>query len=661
MVKLSVVIVNYNVKYFVELAISAVMAANKNIATEIFVVDNCSTDGSVAFLQQRFPSIQVIANKENVGFSAANNQAIRISSGEYVLLLNPDTVVAEDTFEKCIAFMEQHPDAGGLGVRMIDGTGAFLPESKRAFPGPAVAFYKAFGLSGLFPKSKVFGAYHLGFLDEKANHPVDVLAGAFMMMRRKVLDHTGLLDEHFFMYGEDIDLSYRIRQSGHTNYYLADAPIIHFKGESTKKGSLNYVQMFYNAMKIFAGKHFSGNNRGIFVALINLSIYLRAGIAVLTRIFNRWGVVLLDIILIFFSMLLVKEYWEYYVRYIDGGTYPPSYLYINIPLYTFLWIVSIYFSGGYDKGATVARILRGLLWGTILIAAAYGFFPDSLRFSRGMIVAGAAVSGAVLLLARLITHFIQTGNIRFGEQALKRIIIVAEESEANAVYQLLDKGGYSLHILGFAGEPGSGKHPMRHLGKATDIISLTHIYQPGELIFVAGELTYKQIIEKMDMLAGKTDFKLVVPGGSAIVGSNSKNTAGDLYLSTIYSLGHAYNLRLKRLIDVIMSLFILLTAPVQWLLVRHPLQLMKNAWAVLRGKCTWVGYASPPADILSEGLPQIPQGVLSADLLVEQRASATPDPLVLDRIYAREYQPAHDLLTIFRLYRLLGRRGNSHG
>ncbi len=660
MVKLSIIIVNYNVKYFVELAIAAALAASKEIATEIFVVDNCSTDGSVAFLQQRFPNIQIIANKENVGFSAANNQAIRISSGEFVLLLNPDTVVAEDTFEKCIAFMESHPDAGGLGVRMIDGTGAFLPESKRAFPGPAVAFYKAFGLSGLFPKSKTFGAYHLGFLDEKENHSVDVLAGAFMLMRRDVLDKTGLLDEHFFMYGEDIDLSYRIRQSGYANYYLAEAPIIHFKGESTKKGSLNYVQMFYNAMKIFAGKHFSGNNKGLFIGLINLAIYLRAGIAVLSRVFHKWGVVLLDVILIFFSMILVKEYWEYYVRYIDGGTYPSSYVYINIPLYTLLWTISIYFSGGYDKGVTVARILRGLVWGTILIAAAYGFFPDHLRFSRGMIVAGAATSGAVLIIARLITHFIKTGNIRFGEQALKRIIIVADELNANAVYNLLEKGGYGLHILGYAGQPGAGKHPMRHLGEASDIASLTHIYKPGELIFVAGELTYKQIIEKMDELAGKTDFKMVVPEGSAIVGSNSKNTAGDLYISAIYNLGHAYNLRLKRLIDIVTSLLILFTAPLHWVLVRHPVQLMKNSWQVFIGKQTWVGYSGPLSAIQDEGLPPIPAGVLSMDLLIQQEGSAAPDEIVLNRIYATEYQPANDLLILFRLYRSLGRSVNSH-
>lgn len=252
--QLSIIIVNYNVKHFVELAILSAQKACRGMEAEIIVVDNLSTDGSVAYLNAKFPEIQLIANQKNTGFAVANNQAMRLAKGTYILLLNPDTIVAEDTFHACISFMESHPKAGCLGVKMIDGTGAFLPESKRAFPGPAVAFYKAFGLSSVFPQSRLFGQYHLGYLDKNETHEVDVLAGAFMLLRKEALEVTGLLDEAFFMYGEDIDLSYRIKQAGFSNYYFHEAPIIHFKGESTKKGSLNYVQMFYNAMKIFASK-----------------------------------------------------------------------------------------------------------------------------------------------------------------------------------------------------------------------------------------------------------------------------------------------------------------------------------------------------------------------------------------------------------------------
>ncbi|MBU1578674.1 MAG: glycosyltransferase family 2 protein, partial [Bacteroidetes bacterium] len=208
--KLSIVIVNYNVEHFLEQCLYSVRKAVKDIEAEIFVVDNNSVDGSLRMLREKFPEVVLIDNKENLGFSKANNQAIRRSEGEYVLLLNPDTVVEDDTFTKVISFMDSHPDAGGLGVKMVDGKGNFLPESKRGLPTPATAFYKIFGFASLFPRSKRFSKYHLGYLDKNQIHEVDVLAGAFMLMRKAVLDKTGLLDEAFFMYGEDIDLSYRI-------------------------------------------------------------------------------------------------------------------------------------------------------------------------------------------------------------------------------------------------------------------------------------------------------------------------------------------------------------------------------------------------------------------------------------------------------------------
>ncbi|MEM6966645.1 MAG: glycosyltransferase family 2 protein, partial [Bacteroidota bacterium] len=283
--KLSIIIVNYNVKYFLEQALLSVRKAIPSITAEVFVVDNNSVDESVQMVSEKFPEVHLIQNKSNPGFSTANNQAIRLAKGAYILLLNPDTVVEEDTFEKCVAFMDNHPQAGGLGVKMIDGSGNFLPESKRGFPSPFVAFCKTFGLSSLFPKSKTFNRYHLGFLDKNKTHEVDVLAGAFMLLRKSVLDEIGWLDETFFMYGEDIDLSYRIVKAGYKNYYFADTTIIHYKGESTKKGSLNYVKVFYNAMIIFARKHFVGEKARLFILMLQGAIYFRAFLTILSNFF----------------------------------------------------------------------------------------------------------------------------------------------------------------------------------------------------------------------------------------------------------------------------------------------------------------------------------------------------------------------------------------
>jgi GT2 family glycosyltransferase len=257
--KIAVIIVNYNVAFFLEQCLNSVAKAIILEPAEVWIVDNNSVDGSVDMVRQKFPWVKVIANKDNKGFSKANNQAMEQSNCKYQLLLNPDTVIEEDTLKKVVDYMDSHPDVGGLGVRMVDGKGVFLPESKRGLPTPAVAFYKIFGISRIFPKSKRFGRYHLGYLSEFETNEIEILSGAFMLMRKEALDKVGLLDEDFFMYGEDIDLSYRIIKGGYKNVYFPETRIIHYKGESTKKSSVNYVFVFYRAMVIFAEKHFSKN------------------------------------------------------------------------------------------------------------------------------------------------------------------------------------------------------------------------------------------------------------------------------------------------------------------------------------------------------------------------------------------------------------------
>src|SRR5690554_1758556 len=297
--ELSVIIVNYNVKHFLEQCLHAVVKASENIQTEIFVVDNNSVDGSAQLIHDKFPAVHFIANQQNVGFSRANNQAIRQAHGKYILLLNPDTVVEENTFSKVIQFMDKHPDAGGVGVKMIDGKGNFLPESKRGLPTSWVAFCKMFGLSALFPRSRKFGRYHLSYLSKNEIHEVDVLAGAFMMLRKETLDKVGLLDETFFMYGEDIDLSYRITRGGYKNYYYPKTTIIHYKGESTKKGTLNYVKVFYSAMIIFARKHFSSGKANTFSFLLQLAIWFRAILSVVQQAFEKMVLPIADALLMY--------------------------------------------------------------------------------------------------------------------------------------------------------------------------------------------------------------------------------------------------------------------------------------------------------------------------------------------------------------------------
>lgn len=279
--KVSVIIVNYNVKYFLEQCLYSVRASVTGMDAEIFVVDNHSTDGSLDYLRPKFPEVVFIANDDNPGFAKANNQAIRQCRGEYVLLLNPDTVIGEESLRTLCYFMDEHPAAGGIGVKMLDGHGVFLPESKRAFPSPWVSFCKIFGLSKLFPHSAVFARYSLPYLDAGKQHKVDVLAGAFMLIRHDALDKVGMLDEAFFMYGEDIDLSYRLVLGGYKNYYLPER-ILHYKGESTKHGDMKYIRAFYGAMLIFFKKYYPCSS-----VWTNGLIRLAVGVKALFSTFSR--------------------------------------------------------------------------------------------------------------------------------------------------------------------------------------------------------------------------------------------------------------------------------------------------------------------------------------------------------------------------------------
>ena len=271
---LSVIIVNYNVKYYLEQCLESVRRASQGLPTEVFVVDNLSTDGSVEYLRERFPEVTFVANKENVGFARANNQAIRQSTGKYVLLLNPDTIVGEDTLHRFVEFMEAHPEAGGAGAYMLHVDGSFAPESRRGMPTPFVAFCKMSGLTALFPKSRLFGRYYMGYLDEREVNEIEVISGAYMMLRREALDKVGLLDEDFFMYGEDIDLSYRVVQGGWKNYFLP-VRMLHYKGESTVKNSYRYVYTFYEAMRLFFRKHY-GHYSWVISVPINLAIWAQS-------------------------------------------------------------------------------------------------------------------------------------------------------------------------------------------------------------------------------------------------------------------------------------------------------------------------------------------------------------------------------------------------
>ena len=283
---LSVIIVSYNVRAYLKNCLLSVRRASSDIKCEIFVVDNNSGDDTCNMVELEYPEVILIRNSENSGFSAANNKAIRLAKGRFTLLLNPDTIVAEDTFSKCISFMDNHNDAGAMGVRMVDGEGRFLPESKRALPTIDSAFYKISGLSSVFPKSRIFNKYYLSHIDIYETSVTEVISGAFMLINSDVFSKTGLLDEDFFMYGEDIDLSKRILLAGYQNYYYPEVQITHFKGKSTSRENYTDIIHFYRAMRIYVRKDYK-NRSGFLRSGIISAIYIRESVAILIRFLRK--------------------------------------------------------------------------------------------------------------------------------------------------------------------------------------------------------------------------------------------------------------------------------------------------------------------------------------------------------------------------------------
>lgn len=642
--ELSVIIVNYNVRYFLEQTLLSVERAVQGIAAEVWVVDNNSADSSVEMVRERFPWVHLIANENNPGFSIANNQAIRQSTGEHVLLLNPDTVVKEDTFRQCLSFMKEHPDCGGLGVRMIDGRGQFLPESKRGLPTPWVAFTKAFGLARVFPKSRRFGHYHLGYLPENETHEVEVLSGAYMWMRRAALEEVGLLDESFFMYGEDIDLSYRIILGGFKNYYFPGTSIIHYKGESTKRGSLNYVRVFYNAMIIFADKHFSGSQGRFLVWMMQLAIYLRAAMTITANIWRALRYPLLEGLGIYIGLRVLKTLWANY-HFGDPGYFSEEVNYLHFPAYTLFWIGSIFLNGGYDRPFELGRTLRSMAIGTLGLFAIYGLLPESLRPSRALLLLGAAWSTTWILIVRGAAHLLAHGDLKFRSRREDRLLIVGSMTEAERTLSLLQRAGAARNYLGRIAPDGDTDGEL--IGRVDRLAQLAELYRAEEIIFCSADLSNERIQRWMTELGPARQYRILPEASSSIIGSHRSDDQGTLYtIDVSMEISNPTRRRARWLFNRGLGLAIVLLSPllVLLLLLRQKQFVIGAAIRVLFGAKDWVGYAGGPECV--SNLPALKPGVFSP--ATGSRVEDSETLRHLNFLYARDYSVAEDWRIAWR-------------
>jgi len=632
--KLSIIIVNYNVKDFLEQCLNSVEKAIKGIEADVYIVDNNSVDNSCQMVKDKFAQFHLIENKHNPGFSTANNQAIQISEAEYVLLLNPDTLVEEDTFSKVIDFMDAHPKAGALGVKMIDGNGQFLPESKRALPTPKIAFYKIFGLSKLFPKSKKFGQYHLSFLDMNQTHEVDILSGAFMMMRKSTLDKVGLLDETFFMYGEDIDLSYRIILGGYKNYYFADTTIIHYKGESTKKGSLNYVKTFYNAMIIFAEKHF-GESAKTYINFIKFAIYLRAGLAIFKRFTSNIIIPLIDFIVLFLGFIVSSKIWENFQYHKDY--YSRDIIFSTFLSISGIFVFSIFLLGGYFKPVRINKLMNGIGLGAILALAGYSLLDESVRFSRLLILTAISWAFVVLPLYRLFLHKTDKFSFKYKTKDQKKFIIVGEDAECKRVQSILNESIENPIIQGFV-HSNTKSNTSSSLGSIEHLKEVVRIHKTDEVIFCAKHISSQEIISNMlELNKQNCEFKIASPDSISVVGSSSINTAGELYQVNLNIINSQENIRNKRFLDLVIAILFLISSPITLFLQKHKGRFFKNISQVLLNRKSFVGFNSK--NNKSVLLPQIKRGILECKNNID---------------YAKNYSVIKDLNLILNGFRDIG-------
>ncbi len=657
-IDVSVVIVNYNVRYFLEQCLHSVARAGRGLCTEVIVVDNASADDSLEMLA-KYPEVRVIANDANVGFAKANNQAIRIARGRFVLLLNPDTLVHENTFAHCLALADGDPTIGVIGVRMIDGQGTYLPESKRGLPTPWVSFTKMSGLSKLAPRSSRYNGYYLGHLPDDELADVDVLPGAFMWLRPAALDAVGGgLDEDYFMYGEDIDLSYLIAKAGYRVVFDPGTEIIHYKGESTRKRSWHYVKAFYRAMAIFSRKHLSRS--GISPQpFLEAAIYARAGLAVVSNAVARVLPALLDLGALWLLLYVVKRWWAAYY-FEDSGYYEATqFSTVNTPIYLAAWGLGLVFSGAYDRPFKIWAVLRGIGLGTVVALIAYALLPAEYHTSRAIIVLTAALGGVALAVMRVAWSWVRPGEVSLTRDHVgreRRLAVVGTPAEAARALMLLGRAGVPRNYVGLISSDfataGEGI-----LGSRADAPAIVRAYGIDELVVGLATLDTGYVMSLMAELGPRIDYRTLAPNADAIVGSPSRNAPGTLYaLDAGFAITEASARRAKRTFDVILAASLLLAVPLVWLFT-HPAGALRNAWGVLFGGLTWVGYAGRGAVL--KPLPQLRPGVLPQGSAPIDRGSADGSRVgafaKTDHLYARHWRLVDEWSLVRACWRDLGR------
>ena len=557
---LSIVIVNYNVREFLHHALVSLQKAMKGIRGEIIVVDNASDDGSIEMVRRRFPKVLLVASKSNLGFAKANNIGLKQARGKYILLINPDTLVQEDTLQVMIRFFEENPDVGLAGCKIMNPDGTFQLACRRSFPAPWAAFTKMTGLSTLFPGSRLFGRYNLTYLNPDETYEIDAVSGSFLMVRREAYEQVGGLDEDFFMYGEDLDWCYRIQRSGWKNYYVHSTQIIHYKGESTKRSNLNEIRTFYQAMHLFVQKHLSSSL--VFVFLIRFAITVSSRIAIIRALLRPLAVALVDILLVDVSLVLAEAIWFGSISRLPSQAYPIIY---TVP--ALIVVAGLFWAGVYThRRMSVSRTILATAISYVFISALVFFFKD-YSFSRGVTIISGLLSMVLLPSWRLVLRMMGRSSSEGRRSILGRrtLIVGTDKSGEELLRRLRSRVSDGYDVLGFIGinrkRVGEELSGLSIVGSIDNIGKVIQDLKVSDVIFSTETFSYADILSVIGRTREQAvNFHLVPNTLEVIIGKGSVDSLNELPLVQIsYNIEKSTNRSLKRLFDIAVSLLLLIS------------------------------------------------------------------------------------------------------
>jgi GT2 family glycosyltransferase len=599
---LSIIIVNYNVKEFLQNLIHSIHKAAQNLTYEIIIIDNASSDGSVEFISEKFPEIKLIPNDVNLGFGKANNQGLKIAKGNYILLINPDSLVSEDTFSKLISFFENHPGVGLASCKILNPDGTLQLACRRSYPGPWTSFCKVTGLSTLFPKSKLFARYNLTYMDENQSYEVDAISGSFMMMKKEVYEKVGGFDEDYFMYGEDLDLCYRIQKSGYKVFYFHESQVIHYKGESTKRSNIDETALFYNAMNIFVKKHLSSSLLVQFI--LRSAIGIRKILAFLGKRKLVFFAVLIDFIVYDIS-LIISELLYQSVRSWRGFPQFSFPIIFSIPAISYIIIAASF--GVYKRDSlSILKSLAAIFVSFFIVSSLTFFFKD-FAYSRAVVIITYLMLFIVLALWRIIIKLAFKIGSRKDLYLNRKTLIVGINETALKIADTLKSKQIDNHsITGLISltskEIGKKIGNWEIVGSIENIVKVIDEKRIDEVIFSPQELSYTQMMSIVSSCQNEnTEFKIVGNNLDFLVGKASVSVLDEVPLIEIkYNITIPVMKFLKTIFDFALATFVLfLVYPFIYLIAKvgfnesDLIQFILKVPSIFSGKISFVGPKNP--------------------------------------------------------------------